>query len=269
MSKYKLMCLDLDGTLLTGKRRISPRTKDAIAKAERHGVSAVVTTGRPLFDAAARAREIQDHGYVIASNGAAIGKLDAGEPAFSTPFSESETKYLMELSRAQDLNATWFTAKAIYTRGAKTRRLYRIIEMTEGKSLRGRVFPEEEMNCADVHKCNFFFLERNEERRIFEQLRNDGRFELVFTGHRRAEITARGVTKASGIKALAQMAGILPDQIIAIGDSENDIEMIKYAGLGIAMSNAIPALKNESKWITGSNNEDGIVDVIERFILNG
>jgi Cof subfamily protein (haloacid dehalogenase superfamily) len=268
MGNYKLLCLDLDGTLLTSKRRMSRRTKDAIAEAERRGAAVVVTTGRPLFDAEIRARELHDWGYIIASNGAAIAKIHDGETLLSRPFTESEVDCLSELIRAAKLEATWFTAQAVYTRGAKVSRLYRMIERADGKLLKGKVLPDTALDHATVHKCNLFFLDGNDERLVFEKLRADGRFELVFTGHRCAEITVKGVTKASGISLLAETTGFAPEEIIAVGDSENDLHMIEYAGLGVAMGNAIPALKNAADWITGSNDEDGIADVIERFILN-
>ncbi len=81
------------------------------------------------------------------------------------------------------------------------------------------------------------------------------------------EVMNKGVTKGNAVKILAQMYGIDRKEIIAIGDNENDMSMIEYAGLGIAMGNAEEALKNAADYITGDYQKDGVAEAIERFIL--
>ena len=82
------------------------------------------------------------------------------------------------------------------------------------------------------------------------------------------EILDKRVTKGTGVKSLADALGIQPEEVMAIGDQENDIAMIEYAGVGVAMDNAIPAVKEAANFITKSNLEDGVAYAIEKYVLN-
>jgi hypothetical protein len=254
--------------LFTSRRKISQPTAEAIAEAERRGVSVVITTGRPLFDAKIRGRLLHDAGQVIASNGASVGNIEDGAALYTKPFSEDELSFLQELVRRNKISATWFSSYAVFTQGFRVSQLYRVIKRSEKNVMSGQTFSVKEMKNEDIQKCNLFFLDTNTERIVFSEINKDGKFELLFTSHRCAEITVKGVSKASGIAFLAGTMNIRQDEIIAVGDSENDFTMIRYAGLGVAMGNAIPALKNEADFVTTSNNHDGIALVIKQFILN-
>ena len=82
------------------------------------------------------------------------------------------------------------------------------------------------------------------------------------------EILDKRVNKGTGVKSLADALGIKPDEIMALGDQENDIAMIEFAGMGVAMDNAIPSVKEVANFVTKSNLEDGVAYAIEKFVLN-
>ena len=94
------------------------------------------------------------------------------------------------------------------------------------------------------------------------------RYEIIKTRSMLLEFMPKGVTKAYGISLLAKDLGLEPAEIMAIGDEENDLPMIEYAGMGVAMANAVPFVKEAANYVTSSNLEHGVAKVIEKFVLD-
>ena len=95
------------------------------------------------------------------------------------------------------------------------------------------------------------------------------KYEVIKTRNNLLEFMPKGITKAYGIELLARDLGITIDEVMAIGDEENDLPMIRYAGLGVAMANAVPLIKEAADVVTDSNEADGVATVIEKYVLKG
>ena len=278
--KYKMLVTDMDYTLLNKEKEISERNREAIRKAIEKGVHMVVATGRIYTSARLYARLLEVSTPIIASNGAIIR-----EAAFNNPKDTERTIYkdtlnveavkeMIKLSRKYGLFCHFFTEDTIYAEKLVNVSL-RYTEwnkyLGEEDQVRIEIVDDiEEAIVQDkVEILKAVVVDADSEK--MQSLRNS----IVETGivsvsqsmKDNLEVMNKGVTKGNAVKKLAKIYGINREEIIAIGDNENDISMIEYAGLGIAMGNAEESLKNAANHITGHYQEDGVAEAIERFIL--
>jgi len=270
----------MDYTLLDKEKKVSERNKDAIRKAIEKGVHIVVATGRIYTSARLYARLLGVSAPIIASNGAIIR-----EAAFNNPKDTERTIYketlnieavkeMIKLSRKYGLFCHFFTEDTIYAE-----KLVNVsLRYTEWNKYLGEedqvkieiVDDIEESIVQDkVEILKAVVVDSNSEKMM--SLRNSiadtGIVSVSQSMKNNLEVMNKGVTKGNAVKILAQMYEVSREEIIAIGDNENDISMIKYAGLGVAMGNAEDSLKNAANHITDDYMEDGVAAVIEKFIL--
>ena len=232
----KLIAIDMDGTLLLPDHTISPAVKNAIAAARARGVNVVLTTGRPYAGVHNYLKELhmeQPGDYCITYNGALVQKAADGSTVAQTALSYDDYRFLEKLSREV---GSHFHAMDPNTQFLK------VMMIDEPAILDQAIarIPQEVKEKYTVLKSAPYFL----------------------------EILDKRVNKGTGVKSLADVLGIKPEEIMAIGDQENDIAMIEYAGVGVAMDNAIPSVKEVANFVTKSNLEDGVAFAIEKYVLN-
>lgn len=267
---YKLMAIDMDGTLLKDDKTISDKTKEALKKAADSGVKIVLTTGRPIQGIINYLNELELTGkddYVIGLNGALICKTsDYSVLSSNETLKGSDLKYIY--NKVKDLkvhvhaytrNEDLVDAESKYSRGDEKRihlkaRVVDIPSEVKDDDEILKVLLEEEKDVLD-RITPLISEELLEKYSMFRSL------DFII------EFMKKGCTKANGIEKLAKHLGIKKDEIIAAGDAANDKEMIEYAGLGVAMGNSMDEIKQVSDFITKSNEEDGIAYVIDKFIL--
>ena len=278
--KYKMLVSDMDYTLLNKDKMVSERNRDAVRKAIEKGVHMVVATGRIYTSARVYAKLLGVGTPIIASNGAIIR-----EAVFDNPLDTEKTIYkdilpmeavreMIRLSRKYGIFCHFFTEDTIYAEKLVTVSL----RYTEWNQFLGREDQVKIKIVDDIEKAivedkvqilKSVVVDSSSEK--IQLLRNS----IVETGFvsvsqsmkDNLEVMNKGVTKGNAVRMLAEMYGIKRDEIIAIGDNENDISMIEYAGMGIATGNAEESLKNVANHITGDYQEDGVAEAIERFIL--
>jgi len=278
--KYKMLVTDMDFTLLNKEKKVSVRNREAVKAAIEKGVHMVVATGRIYTSARIYARLLGVRTPIIASNGAIIR-----EAAFNNPEDTENTIYkdtlnaetikkMIELSHKYGFFCHFFTEDTIYAE-----KLVNVsLRYTEWNKYLGEEDKVKIVIADDIEKAlvqdNVKILKGivvdNDSEKI-QSFRNEiegtGIVSATQSMNNNLEMMNKGVTKGSAVKILAQMYGIDRKEIIAIGDNENDMSMIEYAGLGIAMGNAEESLKNVADYITGDYQEDGVAEAIERFIL--
>jgi hypothetical protein len=278
VQNYKLLCVDLDGTLLTDSKEISQETLEAIRAAKAKDVKVAIATGRALFSALSVGSSFNnDDDHIIASNGAIIKHLALEPLVRENPFSYDQLVCIIDTASEQGLSPVFFSTEQAYTTSTSDFQMYlgfgsgtnnvfnkqSISLIPSTKDLKELIRQEH----IKIQKCNIHTLGDGQKRFLHNALKREGEFEMLFSTNPALEITAKGVTKGNGVAVLAEALGIRQQEVIAVGDSENDISMLSYAGLGIAMENAIPAVKNVASYITESNNNNGIARVIRKFIL--
>ncbi|MHB1392889.1 MAG: Cof-type HAD-IIB family hydrolase [Clostridia bacterium] len=278
--KYKMLVSDMDYTLLNKEKKISERNGEAIRKAIEKGVHMVVATGRIYTSARVYAKLLGVGTPIIASNGAIIREavfnnpVDTERTIYKDILSMEAVKEMIRLSHKYEIFSHFFTDDTIYAEKLVTVSM-RYTEwnqfLGEQDQVKIKIVDDIEKAIAEdkVQILKAVVVDRDSEK--IQRLRNS----IVETGivsvsqsmKDNLEVMNKGVTKGNAVKMLAQMYGIKREEIIAIGDNENDISMIEYAGMGIAMGNAEESLKNVANHITGDYQEDGVAEAIERFIL--
>ena len=261
----KLIAIDMDGTLLLPDHTISPAVKAAIVAARERGVNVVLTTGRPYAGVHSYLKELhmeQPGDYCITYNGALVQKAGDGSTVAQTALSYDDYRFLEQLSREVGSHFHALDRNTLYTANRDIS-YYTVHESYV-------VFCEAEKMDPEIQLLKVMMID---EPAILDQAiaRIPAEVKEKYTVLKSApyflEILDKRVNKGTGVKSLADALGIKPEEIMAIGDQENDIAMIEFAGVGVAMDNAIPAVKEAANFITKSNLEDGVAFAIEKYVL--
>lgn len=273
---YKLICIDVDGTLLNSKHEITPRVKEAIEKAHALGLHTVISTGRMYTDAQYYADLIGVKSPVIASNGAFIKEKDNDQVIYKDILGESLCLELLEIFRKHRTTPYFCTPHKFYY-GTILFKFFYIVTKLFGRRNNNLdmeyVFSWKQWQTVlqqekeDIVKCEIIYRDAALVEQLRQELANIEQVEVVDSSQYNIEITRKGVSKGKAVAMLAALYNLQREEIIAIGDSANDISMIEYAGLGIAMGNALASVKQCADYITDSNDEDGVANAINRFVL--
>lgn len=273
---YKLVCIDMDGTLLNSKHKISEFTKEALKKAHDIGVHIVISTGRVYINAESYSNLIGVKSPVIASNGAIIKEKDRDDVIYKSVLGEELSLKLLNIFLKYNAAPSFSTSERIYSSNILMRfymlfiRLRGVMKIDfdfnfiKSRKQWSDILSKEKDN---IIKCEVVSNSKNKLKKIRLELEKIKEIEIVSSAKHNIEITCKGVSKGSAVERLSEFYNIRKEEIIAIGDSENDLSMIEYAGLGIAMGNSIDKVKEKADFITDSNDNDGVAKAINKFIL--
>lgn len=275
MKQYdiRVIGLDLDGTVFDDKKNISARTIAAIRAAAEKGVAVLPATGRFLAGVPEKFTELEGVHYALTSNGAVITELASGRRVVSQMLPDDTAEQIMRVLAGFECVANAYIRGCGYASNAIFPQLG---DWYGSTGLQGYVrsfrhpdlTPLEIVQAypGEVEKISAIFhstAERDRAAAALSQLP----CEACSSFSNNIEISARGVDKGEGLLALAKKLGYGPENVMACGDSSNDLAMIRKAGLGVAMGNASPEVKQAADYITLSNNEDGVAAAIEKFVL--
>ncbi|HEL2738997.1 TPA: HAD family phosphatase [Streptococcus suis] len=268
----KLLAIDMDGTLLDDKKEISPRNQQALRQVAEAGIMVVLCTGRPLSGIQPYFDQLQlPHSpYAIGNNGCLILSTDDWSILSyqSTPLAHVErlAKFLEEFP---SLNLVLFTPHANYALGQELNEATKNDAIIESSILYHTDL--ENFRSLNIPVLVPIFMGEAEELDQLQlaygnQLAEN--FQPVRSLDYAFEALPKGVNKASALARLTEKLGITPEEVMAVGDGNNDIEMLQWAGLGIAMKNSSPSLLKFADDITDSHNESGLAKAIEKHLLN-
>ncbi|ENM5786588.1 HAD family hydrolase [Vibrio metoecus] len=266
---YKLIALDMDGTLLNSQKQISPRTKQAIAQARQQGIQVVLASGRPIDGMRSKLEELNltsHNDYVLYYNGSMVANVGSGEIIHQQIIDGKSAKRVARLAQEWGLNTHAFSQ--IHGLITPKNSQYTEVEATiNGLSITEMDFEQ----LADDHPIIKAMIvgEPDKLSNAINQLPQEWReeFTVVQSAPFFLEFLNIGSNKGVGVQAIAQHLGISAHQVICMGDAENDHHMLEFAGLGIAMANAMEETKRIADHITLSNDQDGVAVAIERFAL--
>ena len=267
---YKLIAIDMDGTLLSDEKQISPANYEAIQQARENGVKVVLASGRPLVGIKKYLEElnlVSEDDYAVAFNGALVQSSKGDVIISKTTLTLKDYKYLYKLSKELKINIHALTETSVISpKDSKyTRR------EAEMNGIANEIIPVEDVD-EDTTIVKVMFIDKPELiDEVIEQIPEEVRskYTIVRSAPFFLEFLHKSVNKGAGVAALAKKLNIKQEEVICIGDAGNDIHMIKYAGLGVAMGNAFPEVKKVANFITKTNEEDGVAYIINKFILNG
>lgn len=271
---YKLVAIDLDGTLLNMNKEISDRNKQTLKKAMETGVRVVICSGRVFTGARLYAKEIDSNDPLIACNGAIITESHAGGIIYSVYM---DNEICLRINSICQKHGVYYHVYA-----GDTMLTERLGFTSEKYFERNKLLPPEDRVDIEVVKSMeeklksipgkvLKFVIVTDDAELLKRVRSDmeqlQEVDVMSSNFDNFEVMRKGVSKGAALARLTDIYGIPASQMIAIGDNENDISMFQYAGLSIAMENGEAIAKAAANCITASNDADGVAQAIEKFIL--
>ena len=266
---YKLIALDMDGTLLREDKTISSITQEEKQKAKEKGVKIVLASGRPVEGIQRYLEQlnlISGEDFVVSYNGAIVQNTKTKEIVSRTVLKGTDLHELYALSQELGVNIHAFSQEGCITP-----------KLTKYSILEGEIngIPVVVKNYDEIKDSEEIIkIMMVEEPEILQEAINNlpeylyEKYTIVRSAPFFLEFLNKEVNKGVGVEALANSLGIKREEVICMGDAGNDEHMIRYAGLGVAMGNAFEEIKAVADFVTKSNNEDGVAYVIDQFVLN-
>ena len=267
--KYKLIVLDLDGTLTNSKKVITPRNREILIRVQEQGVRLVLASGRPTYGIVPLANELRMNefgGFILSYNGGEIINWGTQEMIYENVLPNDVVPVLYECARSHQLSILTYDGAEIVT------------ENSQDPYVQKEAF----LNKMAVRETNDFLTDitlpvakclivGDADKLIPLEaelcLRLQGRINVFRSEPYFLELVPQGIDKALSLAVLLKEIGVERKEMIAIGDGYNDLSMIKFAGLGIAMGNAQEPVKKAADYITLSNEEDGVAIAVEKAII--
>ena len=274
--EIKLIATDLDGTFLYDDKTVPEENLKAFAECAARGIEVVPATGRIIRGIPEELRNLPGVRYIIATNGAIIIDLLENKEISACRIKNDLAVRVMELAKnsADDImfdayvDGIGYTSRYFYDHAEK----YAPSEAV-AKLIRNTRCPMEDHisgvknSGKDVEKVNMFFVSMEARQRMREILAEIPELQVSSSLQNNLEINGAGADKGSALLRLAHHLGIAKEETMAFGDGENDVSMIKAAGLGIAMENGEDCVKTVADHITCTNNENGVAKAIRQFVL--
>ena len=288
---YKLVAIDLDGTLLNSYGTVSEKNKVAVKQAIQKGAEVVLTSGRGSMSVRNLATEIGADHYMICGNGAVIYDLQNKNLIYDKFLSTKKVLQLIQICEENSIYYSVYTQDSIITKSLN----YNVLFYHQENASK----PDDKRTNIHIVQDIYQYIENRKENdyikinicdnnnivfnSIIKKLRMVKDVDVLDVGHMSrklirsgteeyameyfyTEISSQNVDKWTALSYLIDSLGIQPQEVIAIGDNINDKTMIENAGLGVAMENAAPYIKKIAKVVTDSNNEDGVAKVLEKYV---
>lgn len=268
--KYKLLVLDLDGTLTNTRKEVTEHTRTTLIKAQEQGLKIVLASGRPTYGIAPLANLLQldkYEGYVLSYNGGEIIDWKTGELLYKNLLDPEVLPYLYQCANDNHFAIVTYDGEYVLTEYPDDEYVLKeaLLNVMKIKKVDNflKAVQHPIAKCLIVGEpTRLAVLEKEMYNHLHDRM-GVFRSEPYFL-----ELVPKGIDKAQSLAVLLKEIGMTKDEMIAVGDGFNDLSMIKYAGLGVAMSNAQEVVKENADFITLSNEEDGVAHVVEKFILS-
>jgi len=266
VTRIRLVAIDLDGTLLDNDLAISFRAKQAIRRAREQGVQVTLATGRMYASAVVYAEELDLDVPLITYQGALVKTSRSGEVLYRRHVPLALARQVIMEARDRGFHVNVYLDDRLYVEAMTGRardyaRIARVplhpvgdlVEFIREDPTKVLVVAEEQKLDAWARECREFF---GQDLYITKSLPHF------------LEFLHPEATKGRGLTAVAQALGIPPAEIMAIGDSFNDLEMFKFAGLAVAMGNARREIREAADYVTLANDDDGVAEALEKFVCS-
>lgn len=273
----KAILLDIDGTLTNDDKIITPRTRDALIAAEEQGIVLVLASGRPNMGLTgfANVLDMKSHnGIFVCFNGAKAMNYQTGEVYFQQTLTVDQGKRVLEHMHNFDVCPIYDRGAYMYLENA----FFTIVRDGEPWSIAEyEAHNNNYLLCEVANNAEFADWEINkilvagQPEYLQEHWQEmgapfEGELSSMFTAPFYYEFTPLGVDKTRALKETFRVLGIDQSEVIAFGDAQNDQSMIEWAGIGVAMGNAVDEVKAVADYVTSSNNDDGIADALKKFL---
>lgn len=267
MPRYRLAAVDLDETLLGPDHRISRRNYEAVQRLKEAGVQVVIASGRMHAATTSFARELGLEGPIISYNGALVKEMTSGEVYYHRPLPAEYADRIVDFANQHGYHLNYYLDDRLYVK-----------EKTQWSDLYSsrtgsRVEPVGDLKQFSGRTPTKIILLDSPEvtGRLLKELAPQWQnvLYITITNPEYLEFMTAGVSKALGLDAISQRTGIAPEEMAAFGDSYNDIPMLQYCGLGVAMGNARDEVKRSARHVAPPHSEDGFALAVEQWLLDG
>ena len=290
---YKLVAIDLDGTLLNSLGEVTENTKEALLEAKRQGVEIVLASGRPISSTRSLAIELGVDNYIISGNGAVIYDIKNEEAIYDKFLSKEQVLEVARICEENSIFYNVYTEEEVITKSLSYNVLFyhkENIKKIEEKRTHINVVQDVRKYIEESGKDKFLKITVCDESRtifngIIRKLKEIGKLDILNVEHMSrkkikigteevaieyhyTEITNENVNKWTAIEYLINKLNIDKKDVVAIGDNINDKEMIENSGLGIVMGNSNPLMKEIGNVIVSDNNSEGVFEAFTKYILN-
>lgn len=275
----KAIAMDIDGTLTTDDKDISPRTLEALLAAQAKGIKLILASGRPaqgLKALGAQLKLAENDGLYVAFGGAHVESAKTGECYFDQAIPEAELRKLLDHVKKFDVIAWLNEGRDLFVTDA----YHCMISDGQGGTMN---IVKYERDACDLRICEVDdLMERaaNPQNKVlcagdpeylaqhYQELSApfEGILSASFTAPWYYEFMPLGIDKANALDQGLAKLGIEPSEVIAFGDGQNDASMLAWAGMGVAMGNAVDETKAAANMVTADNNHDGIAEALEKLL---
>lgn len=288
---YKLVAIDLDGTMLNSYGIVTDKTKETIKKAQDKGVEVIIASGRPIDSIKTIAKEINSKNYFISGNGAILYDIKNDEIIYENTLKKSKVLDIIKICEENSIYYNIYTEKEILCKNLNYNVLYYHKENLN----------KDEQNKTHINIINdvYDYIANREEKiikiticdqsktifnSIMRKFKEIDEIEILEVSHMSrkiirqgteeipieyfyTEISAKNVDKWNAIQILADKIDVKKEEIITIGDNDNDTQMIKNAGMGVAMKECSKSVYENARFHTESNDEDGVAKALDKLVL--
>lgn len=275
----KVIIMDVDGTLYNSKKEISPKTKSALLKAQSLGATLILASGRPTTGLLGIADELEmdkHHGLLVCYNGSKVVDCETMGELFNQPIPIEEAQAVLEhMKKFEQVRPMIDKGEYMYVNNVYDNYIqvngkpFNVIEY-ESRGGNFKLCEVDDLAAFADYPINKILTTADPEylqehyQAMMEPFKD--RLSCMFTGPFYFEFTAQGIDKAKALDTALIPLGFTKEDMMAFGDGHNDASMVAYAGLGIAMANAVQDLKDIADDITLSNDEDGIAEALYKYI---
>ena len=269
-NSYKLLALDMDGTTLDSKKRFPKETAAAIRELTERGIHVVVATGRGLAELSDYREELSGISYAIAISGGLVYDFKKDQPIFLQALPIEASLEIIAAGEAERAMVHLLTVRESVCRAQDIQNMNEF-DMEIYQDMYERVCRTSEdlaayarEHGAELVKINLYHRSVESRARSLERLRPLNMTDM-FSEVTGLEMSPKGITKAKGLKVLCGHLDIAPEEVVAVGDAPNDVDILKLAGMPVAMGNATEEVKEICRYVTKDNDHNGVLEVIRRY----
>ena len=289
---YKLIAIDLDGTMLNSYGIVTEKTKNAILNVQNKGIEVIIASGRPIDSIRAIAKEIKSENYFISGNGAILYDIKNDEILYGNTLNKNKVLEIIKICEENSIYYNIYTEKEIIAKSLNYNVLYYYKENLNKD--------EENKTHINIVENIYDYIQNHDEKiakiticdknqtifkSIMKKLKEINEIEVLEVSHMSrkiirqgteeipikyyyTEISAKDVDKWDAIQILAKKLNIETENIVCIGDNINDKKMIENAGLGVAMKGSTPDIINVAKYVTETNDDAGVEKILNDIFTN-
>ena len=289
---YKLVAIDLDGTMLNKYGVITENTKNVIKKVQEKGVEVIIASGRPINSVKNFSKEINSQKYFISGNGAITYDIKNDKILYENILNKNKVLQVIKICEENSIYYNVYTENGIIAKNLNYNTLYyykeNINKLEENKThinIVENIYDYIENRNEKILKIMICDGSKTIFNSIMKKIREITDIEILDVSHMSrkiikqgteeialeyfyTEISAKDVDKWNALEKLIELMNITKEEVVTIGDNANDIKMLKNAGLGVAMGESAPYVKECADEVTTSNDNDGVAVILEKIFLD-